>query len=107
MEAFAIADLVLIPTQDGILDFVACRRTVDVVTAAMQKNKSLKAGIVLNMVKSGSALTNEAQGELEAFKIPVLRSRITHREDFKRSVALVDGIYSGEIKKAPQKPGRI
>lgn len=100
IQALAMADLILIPTQDGILDIVACRRTVQVVKETLAKNPHIKAGIVLNMVKNGSSLTNDAQKALEGYKLPVLHSRITHREDFKRSVAIADGIYSDTLRKS-------
>lgn len=100
IDALAMADLILIPTKDGVLDIVACRRTVDVVKKAQRANPHIKAAIVINMVKQGSKLTRDAQKALEGYDLPVLRSRITDREDFKRSVALTDGVYSETLRKS-------
>lgn len=102
-EAFLQADLVLIPTKAGVLDFLACGRTVEMVKQAMLKNKNLKAGIVLNMVSRSVQLTEDAQKYLEGYGIPVLKARIGDRSDFVRSVVYPDGIYSKELNKSSGK----
>lgn len=102
-EAFLLADFVLIPTKAGILDVKACGRTAEMVKQAMKKNKTLKAGIVLNMVNSRTTLAGEAREQLEHYGLPVLKTQIGERSDFIKSVAFSDGIYSKELRKSSGK----
>lgn len=100
-EVFRLADMVLIPTKAGVLDLIACGRTVAMVKGAQLTNKALKACIVLNMVNSSTKLTDEAQDQLiKDYGLKVMDSRIGERSDFVRSVALADGIYSTDNRKA-------
>jgi chromosome partitioning protein len=94
------SDLILIPTKAGIYDVIACRKTVILVQEAMKHNKKLKAAILLNMVNSSTTLTDEAREELATYKLPILKTIITERVNFVRSVALPDGIYSTNDRKA-------
>lgn len=94
------SDLIVIPTKPGIYDVIACRKTISLVKDAQSRNKALKACIVLNMVNSSTTLTEDAKVELEQFGIPILKTKITERMNFIRSVALPDGIYSTQDKKA-------
>lgn len=100
-EVFRLADMVLIPTKAGVLDIMACGRTVKMVKDAQLINKGLKACIVLNMVNSSTKLTDQAESALiKDYGFKVMDSRIGERSDFVRSVTLADGIYSTENKKA-------
>ncbi len=99
-QVFSISDLILIPTKAGIYDVLACQRTVELVKTAMSKKPSLKAAIVLNMVNTTTTLTSEAKEQLEHLGLPLLKSQITERMNFIRSIALPDGIYSTSDSKA-------
>lgn len=99
-QVFAISDLILIPTKAGVYDVLACRKTVALVKEAMAKKPSLKAAIVFNMINSTTTLTNEVKEQLESLGLPILKTQITERVNFVRSIALPDGIYSTGDNKA-------
>lgn len=99
-QVFAISDLILIPTKAGVYDVLACRKTVALVKEAMSKKASLKAAIVFNMINSTTTLTNEVKEQLESLGLPILKTQITERVNFVRSIALPDGIYSTSDSKA-------
>ena len=99
-QIFSISDLIVIPTKAGVYDVLACRKTVALVNEAMKKKSSLKAAIVLNMINSTTTLTNEVKEQLESLGLPILKSQITERVSFVRSIALNDGIYSTGDNKA-------
>jgi chromosome partitioning protein len=98
--AFAQADLIIIPTQDGIPDLLACRRPVELVKAAMTKNKALKAAIVLNLVDTSSKLAHTAKTLLEKHRLPILEIMVEDKADLSRSVGMENGIYSIKNKMA-------
>lgn len=99
-QVFSVSDLILIPTKAGVYDVLACRKTVALVSDAMKKKPDLKAAIVLNMINSSTTLTNEVKEQLEGLGFPVLKTYITERVNFVRSIALPDGIYSTGDNKA-------
>lgn len=99
-QVFAISDLILIPTKAGVYDVLACRKTVALVKEAMAKKPALKAAIVFNMINSTTTLTNEVREQLESLGLPILKTQITERVNFVRSIALPDGIYSTGDNKA-------
>ena len=68
----AISDVVIIPTKAGIPDAMAIQNTVAIVKAAQAKKKDLQAGIVINMIKPRSALTEEAKNHLVKYDIPII-----------------------------------
>jgi chromosome partitioning protein len=99
-HAFAIADLILIPTKAGPFDVDSCQGTVELIAKAKALNPGLKAAILLNMVNSSTKITEFAYRALLDYGLPILKTRIGERSDFVRSVALADGIYSTDNKKA-------
>jgi chromosome partitioning protein len=102
-DAYAMADLILIPFKAGVLDFIACSKTVSMVVAAMKRKSSLKAGFVMNMVDPSTNITEAAKDALADYHLPILKAEIGKRTDFSRSVSLANGIYDGEIKKTAGK----
>ncbi|QES91054.1 ParA family protein [Rhizosphaericola mali] len=92
-EVFSVSDLVIIPTKAGIADLLAIRSTIALVKKAQEKNKALKAGVLFNMVKYGTTLTDEVAEQVQGFNVPILKAKISDRVNFTRSVALKDGIY--------------
>jgi chromosome partitioning protein len=98
--AFAQADLIIIPTQDGIADLLACRRPVDLVKIAMARNKALKAAIVLNLVDTSSKLAETAKAWLQKHNLPILDVMVEDKADLSRSIGMDDGIFSFKNKLA-------
>lgn len=99
-ELFTVSDVVIIPTKAGVFDALAIRRTVEMVKRAQEQNKSLKGGIVLNMVKAVSTLTGEAEQVLSGYNLPILSTQITDRVAFTRS-PLTGGVF-GDTKAKQQ-----
>lgn len=97
---FLASDLVLIPTKAGVPDIMAIRATIELVNEARQKKPDLKAGIVLNMVKPRTNITEEAKEQLQAYNLPILaeiRDRVVFNNTF-----LSGGIGTGSDQQAVQ-----
>ena len=67
---------------------------------AKKKNPKLKAVIVLNLVKKGTSLTSEVIRELAKHDVPILKTQISDRVNFTRSIGLKSGIYGIRDHKA-------
>lgn len=100
-DLFLISDYVLIPTKAGFFDVMAIRSTLALVREAQAKHRSLKAGIVLNMIKHRSGITAEVQELLRSFDTPVLNTIVHDRVSFTRS-PITGGVLSGEDSKAKE-----
>ncbi len=98
-EIFNQSDLVLIPTKAGFFDMMAIRGTIDLIKMAMQQNTFLKAGIVFNMIKHHSSLINEVKNLTNDFGLPVLKTHITDRVSYTRSI-LSGGILKSNDQNA-------
>jgi chromosome partitioning protein len=94
-RAFLISDVVIIPTKPGIPDLMAIAGTIDLLRQAKLKNKAIRAGIVINMVKPRSLMTGDIEAQLIAHypDIPVL-CRIGDRVSYSRSM-LTGGVLNG------------
>jgi chromosome partitioning protein len=97
---FPQTDLIIIPTKAGIYDVIAAGKTVEMIKEQMKKNKNLKAVFLLNMVNATSSLTDVAKEKILHYGFPVLKSHIVDRQNFIRSAALNNGIFSTDDKKA-------
>lgn len=94
------SDLVIIPTKAGIADLMAIRATISLIKEAQKQNPKLKAVVVFNMIKHGTTLTEEVREQIETFGVPILKSMVSDRVNFTRSLALEDGIYGIGDRKA-------
>lgn len=99
LKILQISDLVIIPTKAGIADLLAIKSTIDIVKEAKKLNPKLKAVTVLNMVKYGTSLTGDVIKQLEEFDAQLLKTQISDRVNFTRSIALENAIYGiGDYK---------
>jgi chromosome partitioning protein len=94
------SDLVLIPTKAGVADLMAIRASIALIKKVQQKNKVLKAAVVFNMIKYGTTLTNEVKEQIESFDMPILKTMISDRVNFTRSLALANAVYGINDTKA-------
>lgn len=101
LDLFAISDFVLVPTKVGLLDVMAIRATIGMIEEAKKNNPKLKAGIVLNMVKHRTSLTDEIKEIIKEYSIPLLTSQITDRVSYSRSM-ITNGVLAGEDIKAKE-----
>jgi chromosome partitioning protein len=100
IPVFLASDFVLIPTKAGVPDIMAIRATIELVKEARKKKPELKAGIVLNMVKPRTNITQEAKEQLEGYNLPILaeiRDRVVFNNTF-----LSGGISKGNDPQAMQ-----
>lgn len=93
-ELFRHSDFILVPTKTGFFDVMAIRSTLALIHEAQAK-----AGIVLNMVKPRSGLTNDVSELLERMGSPLLKSRVHDRVSIARS-SITGGILKGGDPKA-------
>jgi chromosome partitioning protein len=99
---FQLSDLVIIPTKAGIADLMAIRSTINMLQSTRNTKPNLKKAIVLNMVKSSSTITAEITRLLSEYNIPILKTMITDRVSFARSLAADNGIFGMEDNKAKE-----
>ncbi|MXV52446.1 AAA family ATPase [Pedobacter sp. HMF7647] len=100
-DLFLISDYILIPTKAGFFDVMAIRSTLQLVNEAKKQDPSLKAGIVMNMIKHRSGITKEVKNLLKSFSIPMLKTIIHDRVSFARS-PITGGVLQSEDEKAKE-----
>ncbi len=100
-EFFKYSDFVLVPTKASVLDIMAIRATIKLLREAMKERPQLKASIVLNMVKSRSAITAEMRDILDEYEFPILETMISDRVSYTRS-PISGGVFNTEDDKAKE-----
>jgi len=100
-EFFKYSDFVLVPTKASVLDIMAIRATIKLLREAMKEQPQLKASIVLNMVKSRSAITAEIKEILDEYKFPILNTMVSDRVSYTRS-PISGGVFNTEDDKAKE-----
>ena len=105
-ELFGYSDFILVPTKPGFFDVMAIKSTLALIRFAQAKKAGLKAGIVLNMVKPRSGITNEVISLLETLGTRLLSSRIYDRVSFARS-SMTAGVLSSQDRKAAEEVTRL
>lgn len=98
-KLFSLSNFILIPTKTGFFDAMAIKSTLNLVQEAKRKSPALDSGIVLNMVKNNSTLTNEVKQIFSSERI--LDTVIYERVSYIRS-ALTGGIFNTTDKKAKE-----
>ena len=98
---FSISNFILIPTKTGFFDVMAIKSTIFLVKEAKLKNPGLISGIVLNMVKSRTALTEEVKEIIHSYQEGVMDTMIFERVAYIRS-AITSGVYNIDDKKAKE-----
>jgi chromosome partitioning protein len=98
-EFFGYSDFVLVPTKASILDIMAIRATIELLRKAQQQRPQLKSGIVVNMVKSRTSITEDMKDILLQYQFPILESMISDRVSYTRS-PISGGVFETEDDKA-------
>jgi chromosome partitioning protein len=96
---FALSDVVVIPTQVGYFDALACRATAEILKGVQAKNPHLKAGIVRNMVRPG--VQDQVSEVLAGFGIPVLETKVSLRVALQRS-PVTSGVFNSTDQTAQE-----
>lgn len=97
-DLFRLSDFILVPTKAGFFDVMAIRSTIAMIDDAMKAAPDIKAGIVLNMVKPRSGITNEVAELIRTMNVALLKTIIHDRVSIARSV-----MTSGILQSADQK----
>lgn len=97
-KLFQLSHFVLVPTKVGYADVMAIDATIQIINQSKLINSDLKAGIVLNMLKPRTALTDEVKTQLEKYYLPLLPS-ISDRVSYTRSL-VSGGVLKGDDQKA-------
>lgn len=98
-ELFLYSDFILVPTKAGFFDVMAIRSTLALIKEAQQKAPLLKAGIVLNMVKPRSGITQDVAELLQSMGTPLLQTKVHDRVSIARS-SIIGGILNGTDRRA-------
>lgn len=98
IEVIKKSDLIIIPSKAGIADLFALKNTVKLIKQHA-KNGS-RHFVLLNMVKTGTTLTDDIKQQIEELEIPLLNSIVVDRVNFVRSIAMSNGIYGMGDSKA-------
>jgi chromosome partitioning protein len=98
---FSISDFVLVPSKVSYVDIMAVRATIAMIQTSKKKNLTMKAGLVLNMVKTGSTINGEIKELIQDLDISLLNTSVGDRVSFTRSLIL-NGIYETDDKKAQE-----
>lgn len=93
-ELFRQSDFILVPTKAGFFDVMAIRSTLELI-----RESHRPAGIVLNMVKPRTGLTQDVAKLIESLSTPLLRTRIHDRVSIARS-SITAGILNSHDPKA-------
>jgi chromosome partitioning protein len=98
-ELFRLSDLIIIPTKAGLADLLAIRATIKMLEYTA---RTKQAYILFNMVKHRTSLTREINDMLKEYAIPVLKTLITDRVSYSRSLIIEKGVMGLEDEKARQ-----
>lgn len=98
-EFFGYSDFVLVPTKASILDIMAISATIELLKKAQNQRPNLKSGIVVNMVKSRTSITEDMKEVLQQYQFPMLESMVSDRVSYTRS-PISGGVFETDDEKA-------
>jgi chromosome partitioning protein len=98
-EFFGYSDFVLVPTKASILDIMAIKATIELLKKAQNQRPQLKSGIVVNMVKSRTSITEDMKEVLQQYQFPMLQAMVSDRVSYTRS-PISGGVFETEDEKA-------
>jgi chromosome partitioning protein len=98
-DLFSISDYILVPSKTGFFDVLAIRATLGIIRKVQEEHPNLKYGVVLNMLKSSTSLTEDIVGILEGYEANILNTRIYDRVAYMRS-SITNGVFSTDDTKA-------
>lgn len=98
-EFFGYSDFVLVPTKASILDIMAISATIELLKKAQNQRPKLKSGIVVNMVKSRTSITEDMKEVLQQYDFPMLEAMVSDRVSYTRS-PISGGVFETDDEKA-------
>ena len=84
--AIMASDLVVIPVQPSPYDVWSCDEMIKLVNRGKTMKPRLQAMFLINSRRGNTVLSKEVHAALADFPIPVLKTEVEHREEFKKSV---------------------
>ena len=100
-DLFALSDYVLVPTKIGFFDVLAIRATMEIIRQVKVSYPTLKYGVVLNMLKNRTSITEEIKSTLIDYGAPVLKTMVFDRVAYTRS-SITSGVFSTDDNKAQE-----
>lgn len=100
-ELFENSDLIIVPTKAGFFDVMAIRSTLRLIKEAQAKTPSLKAVIILNIVKPRAGITKDVIDLLATMDTPILKTMIHDRVSIASSI-ITSGVINGKDQKAKE-----
>lgn len=100
-DLFALSDYVLVPTKIGFFDVLAIRATMEIIRQVKVSYPTLKYGVVLNMLKNRTSITEEIKSTLIDYGAPVLKTMVFDRVAYTRS-SITSGVFSTDDYKAQE-----
>jgi chromosome partitioning protein len=100
-DLFALSDYVLVPTKIGFFDVLAIRATMEIIRQVKINYPKLKYGVVLNMLKNRTSITEEIRSTLVDYGAPVLKTMVFDRVAYTRS-SITSGVFSTDDIKAQE-----
>ena len=91
-SAILAADKLIIPILPSVFDIWAAQDTIEIFNESVLYNEKLTAHFVLNTVMPRTIMTRELIDEIDAQNIPVLKSKLGLRADFKNSLLQGKGV---------------
>jgi|AntRauTorckE5430_2_1112549.scaffolds.fasta_scaffold16535_2 chromosome partitioning protein len=98
-DFFSYSDFVLVPTKASILDIMAIRATIQLLKQAQKLKPSLRALIILNMIKPSTTLTDDIKEALQHYSFPLADTTISDRVSYTRS-PISGGVFETDDSKA-------
>jgi chromosome partitioning protein len=98
-DLYSISDYVLMPSKTGFFDILAIKATLGIIRKVQEQHPDLKYGVVLNMLKSSTSLTDDIIGILKSYDANILKTRIYDRVAYMRS-SITNGVFSTDDTKA-------
>jgi chromosome partitioning protein len=98
-DLFVISDFVLVPSKVSYVDIMAVKATIAMIQETKKQNPAIKAGLVLNMVKSNTTINEEITELVKQLDIKLLKTTVGDRVSFTRSL-IINGVFETDDEKA-------
>jgi len=96
-QLISISDFIIVPTKAGVLDSLALKATVALIKSSIGA-LPVKWGVLFTMVNTSSKVIDEIKVFLEQMEVPIMKSIVTQRVSYVRSI--IDGgiLKSNDLK---------
>ena len=92
-SALLIADLAVLPVRPSPTDLWALKEIVKLIESARTVNDELTAVVLVNQWQPNTLLSTDALQALEELGLPVLKTRLHHRQAYQQCAVLGSAVY--------------